>query len=197
MEPITGTPPTTDAPRLSRLGAPLCNREHYRPRVSRGAWTNRERAIVIAFYPDYKLLKEKLPGRTYDQIRNYAHFLGIRKKKHVWTTGELRIVDKALKELWSKPRLHKALLHLAPRQIYAQCARRGSPAGPKLLGTPLQDDIRAQARAMNLSLRDLDEICGGKLYWQRSIPRPWWRKCVKVVKYMGGQMRAEFKSSEA
>ena len=171
-----------------------CNRERAE-RSRRGVrWSASEMKIVIDTYPDYRLMQERLPHRSLVQLKRFAYGYGIAKKRHVWTSPEIATLKRASHERWSKKRLCEALPHLTPDQIQAQFTHHGFRFrhGPKTLGIPILDEIRIRAFQMNLSLVDLDGICGRGKYWQRCERKPDWRRIEKVLEYVGGHLRVEF-----
>jgi hypothetical protein len=112
------------------------------------------------------------------------------KKRHVWTTTEAATLKTAARESWELSRVCEALSHLNKDQIKAQLTHRHLQLrkGLKPLGVAALDAVRSKAYLMNLSLGDLDEICGGGMYWQRCVRRASWWRVEKAAAYMGGQL---------
>jgi hypothetical protein len=57
---------------------------------------------------------------------------------------------------------------------------------------PVLDQVRARAQALNLSLADLDEMCGGYSYWEKSLRGIVWKKIQRAVKFLDGHLVVHF-----
>jgi hypothetical protein len=158
-------------------------------------WSGTEDNIVRILYPDFDLLKSFLPHRTKSAVHCAAARLGLTKTVHVWTCAEVAILRKASRSGWNRQQILDALPHLNIRQIdgkfFALRLPRKRP--PKSHGVPEIDAIRARAYQSNLTMKDLDEICGGVQYWRANCHRRLtWRHVAKAADYLGGQLKIEF-----
>lgn len=176
--------------RVGQLARGAAIAEANRARGRGAAWSAKEMKIVLDTYPDYTRMMERLPHRTLAQLKKFASQYGIAKKRHVWTTHEVATLRTAAREGWDWPRLRAALPHLCRLQIAGALRfhRLSLRHGFKELGVPTLDAIRRRAHEMNLSLKDLDDICGGGLYWQRCMRRLDWRRVNKVLDFIGGRL---------
>lgn len=176
--------------RVGQLAKGAAIAEANRARSRGKPWSAKEMRIALDTYPDYVQMMERLPHRTLAQLKTFTRQYGIAKKRHVWTTHEIATLKLASREGWNWPQLRAALPHLRRVQIAAALKFHGLSLrqGFKELGVPVLDAVRERAYAMNLSLIDLDEICGGGVYWQKCIRKPNWRRIEKVLEFVGGRL---------
>ena len=162
-------------------------------------WTEAEDDTVRQLYPDYAAMAGVLRHRTYSGLRNRADKLGLRTKRHVWTTTE----QARLRELWPKSssaELRAAFPSLTYVAIVSQgeflaLPRRGRP--PLMLtGDPLCDALRDRCRVLGYSMTDLDRLaCSGSYF----ATGAWKRKgghrltpMVRAVRALGGVLNIEW-----
>jgi hypothetical protein len=138
------------------------------PRGSR--YSAAELHLVKTHYPDYKTIMRVLPGRGLNSVKGAAARYGIVKRRHVWTNQEVTRLRK-MYPTSSFPELLAAFPQVIQDQIYGKAQHLGlvrrKPA-LVLTGCPMHDAIRARARALNLTMADLDAMIGSKWYFQRS-----------------------------
>ena len=162
-------------------------------------WTAAEDDTVRRLYPEYASMRDVLRHRSYSALRNRADVLGLRAKRHVWTTIE----QARLRELW--PKSSAAELRAAfPGLTYGSIVKQGgflalpSRGRPPLVmtGNWLCDAIRDRCRALGYSMVDLDALANTSRYFQAC---EWkgkgghrWQPMVKAAKALGGELRVEW-----
>ena len=158
--------------------------------------------IVLALYPDYAAIAEKLPNRTLPQIRQFAQGCNLVPKRHVWTVPEERRLREAVRCRQQPQAIFALFPDLRPRQVRAKAEhlrlRWPVPAFVPS-GIAIVDSVRIEARRRNLTNGDLNELCGlaPHGYWNHSTKaKPVWRHIERVVAYLGGTIDATFPSEE-
>ena len=159
-------------------------------------WTAEEIATLRRLYPDYRALETVLHDRTRRAIEHKAARLGIARRLRIWRPDEetrLRppyvrgvpvseilplLNDKSAKQTWGKAN------HLKLKR-----PRRR----PKSTGLPLIDEIRNRAFDLNISMRELDEIAGGKGLL-RGPKRERWTAIGRAVRALDGELVVTFGS---
>lgn len=164
----------------------------------RRPWSATEMKVAQETYPNYTLMLQKLPHRTLSQLKSFTCQYGIATKRIVWTTPEVSTLRIACREHWTMERLLAALPRLNRQQIKSKMRWMGWCLNPpfKVMGVPILDAVRKEAHRQNRSLGELDEICGGKLYWQRSCKRISWWRVARVVDELGGRVSIEFNHAQ-
>lgn len=152
-------------------------------------WSASEMRIVLDLYPDYDTILKRLPHRSYSQVRRFAYKYQIAAKRHVWTNKEVERLKTAVRKATSGAEIYDQFPGFTKGQVNSKAKNlrlKWPEPGPKLLGVPILDAVRAEAFRRNLSLSELDEICGGKSYWRKCLRTIDWSKVVAVISYMGG-----------
>ena len=162
-------------------------------------WTEAEDDTVRRLYPDYAAMVAVLRHRSYSALRNRADKLGLRTKRHVWTTAE----QARLRELWAKSssaELRAAFPGLSRLAIVKQGEFLGLPPRGKpplvLTGDPLCDALRDRCRELGYSMTDLDRMACSGTYFATGA---WARKAghrltpmVRAVRALGGVLNVEW-----
>lgn len=167
------------------------NRERATRRYPRRLWTAVEMKAVLDLYPDYTAIQERLPKRTYKQIRDFAEAYGIASKKHVWTNRDITKLREVARAAQTGSEIYAAFPDFTNSQVRSAAKTHRIPwpvLKPKILGVPVLDEVRQRAFGMNLSLVDLDEIAGGGQYFRKSNRYLDAKKLAAVVAFMGGQI---------
>lgn len=127
------------------------------------SWTMREHEIVITYWPDIGKIREYLPHRTIHAVRSFAQKCNLRKPGHAWTGAENTLLKKRVKEGVTRRKIAEEL-GLTLGQVVNRCqlAKIRGRQSLKVYGDPLLDSFRQRARALNMTITDLDKACGSK-----------------------------------
>jgi hypothetical protein len=158
------------------------------------AWTDEEKALVKAHYPNMPLLLERLVGRSERAIRHVAQGLGLCPKRRVWRHDQEQRLPPPYKDGEPISDIQAALEDKSKRQIYGkarQLKARRPRRPPKPTGMTIVDMIRRRAFDRGYTMADLDEWTKGGNYFQR--PRRYdWKAIDRALKLLGGQIVAHF-----
>lgn len=162
--------------------------------AARGAverWTMEDDRAVRSLYPDYHVLKSRLPNRTPSAIKHRAKALGVAKKRHVWTQLEVA----RLKRLWTKGKpLAEIMLSfpfMTEEQVKGQAQHlklHRERKAPITLNIPVLDAIRQRAHREGMTMVELDLVAGTKRYFQACPTRVDWPKLAKATLALGGHL---------
>lgn len=168
--------------------------------LSTRAWTPHEVAIVKKHFPNQKKLTRLLPNRTWIAIRSRAGLLGLRRKKLAWLARDVA----TLRKLWpagaTLAELQEALPRYTVKQIREQARshRLHRPDfGLKKTKFFVINQIKERARALNMTMRDVDALAGSGRYfysaaWRfRNTPHP--RHVARAVVALDGELTAAWR----
>jgi hypothetical protein len=137
---------------------------------SNRVWRLEEDRVLFEHYPDYSALRKALPNRTYNAIRWRVAKLGIQKRHHIWTGGDVV----RLRKLYPSAS-KRELLAAFPGQTLdslTSFARRRHMSRKRpvcqVTGRPLLDAIRSRCAELGYSMHDLDKMARTKRYFQAS-----------------------------
>jgi hypothetical protein len=138
-------------------------------------WTTEEDETCREYGNDYRVLKTKLPHRSYHALRKRCQSLGLRPRRDLITIKELSLLRR-MSATATSDEIQAALPHKTRRQLdklrqyYGICSKRRpfSPTGYLIL-----DEIRSRCFELNYSMLDLDKLAKSKTYfrqadWRRS-----------------------------
>lgn len=132
-------------------------------------WTREEDETCKKYGNDYRVLREKLPHRSYHALRRRCQSLGLRPRRDLTTMKELSLLRR-MSAIATPDEMRAALSHKTRKQLAhlrryygIRCKRR--PFTPT--GFPIIDAIRVRCEYLNYSMVDLDEIAGTKTYFKR------------------------------
>lgn len=131
-------------------------------------WTQAEDDKVIKFYPDIKLLRRHLKGRSESAIKARAGKLGVRRKHTLWTGFEVARLRK-LRHTASWQEILIAFPKFTATQIKYCMKFHGIKCPRKKFRPtkwPILNSIRDKAHSQNLSMGDLDYFAGTGRYFQ-------------------------------
>jgi hypothetical protein len=160
------------------------------------AWTLKEHEVVVTHWPDKATIRMLLPHRTEAAINDFASKCNLRRRLHVWTAGQDKVLRQRLKEGCLRKdiaaELGLTLLQVDNRMQYTGLKsprRRPRPTGNKLI-----DAIRLRSFELNISMRELDEACkSGHVFSQSSPARHVSIKHVlRALKVLDGQLAVEW-----
>lgn len=159
-------------------------------------WTLNEHEVVIEHWPDIEKIRRRLPHRTRRAIQYFADRCNLRTRRHVWTQREVSILKKRVREGVPRKDIAEELrLSLCQVASYMQHSGvRYDRRAPQTTGNLLMDAIFQRASQLNMSKKDLDELCrSGRAFsgWSpsRSIHnRHLWR----AVKELDGRFVVEW-----
>lgn len=159
-------------------------------------WTLKEHEVVVSHWPDMTEIRRHLPHRSERAVLKFATKCNIRRQIHVWTAREDLLLRKRVREHIPRgeiaAELGLTLIQVANRMQYAGVRYGRKPPGKT--GNPLMDTIFERAANLNMSKRDLDEMCrSGRAFskWspaRRIHKRHLWR----AVTEMDGRFTVEW-----
>jgi hypothetical protein len=159
-------------------------------------WTLREHEVVVSHWPRVEEISRRLPHRTVTAIRGFAGKCNLRKPMRQWKQTEDSLLRKRVKQGVSRQEIARelgmTLNQVANRMAYANIHYERKP--PQRTGNHLRDEIFQRAFDLNLSRKDLDELCcSGNIFskWspsQKVHNRHIWR----AVNRLGGKLTVEW-----
>jgi hypothetical protein len=198
--------PTNHAPnrhcgrlRMSWLTAGAVSAERLRRRMAKSGrtlagqklWGNDEIEHLRRTYPDYRKARAVLPDRSLSAIRSKASRLRITRSRRIWSDNDV----KRLKAPYRQGRPVYEILALFPGKTKQQIWTRGRRSGwrrprtpPKAYELKHYDDVRAQAFASKLSMRELACLSVTGSYFLQPPSRNNWRKISKAVEMLDGKL---------
>lgn len=157
-------------------------------------WTEGEKLACELFYPDYFALRQILYTRSLSAIRSQCRALGLCKSRHHWgpldkqklrkiyPTGTREEICAAFPDVdWQ---------NLCAVARYYGYRRKKKPY--KITGVPALDAVRSRCYDVKINMRELDEDCKTKRYFQRRGYRseyPNFRAINRAARYLGGELR--------
>nr|WP_313040751.1 hypothetical protein [Brevundimonas diminuta] len=159
---------------------------------SGAAWTARADAIVRETYPDYRLMRRRLPHRSLVALKHRAAVLGVVHRRHTWTNTEVRRLTATNA---SNAELELAFPELRLRQIKEKARHLRLPnRKPRLAGfdDPALNAVRRRAIEKGLSLRSLDRSARTGRYFQQSTTRPMLAHLARAAAVLDGELRIQF-----
>ncbi|MBY3473378.1 hypothetical protein HFN78_20950 [Rhizobium laguerreae] len=160
-------------------------------------WTEGEDLICRLFYPDYFALRQILYTRTRRAIRAHCQILGLCKTRRTW--GPL---DKMrLKKLYPTATREEICAAFPDIEWENICAvaryygyrRKKKPY--KITGVPALDAVRVRCYDVKINMRELDEDCRTKKYFQKrgyKTQYPNFRAINRAASYLGGYLDFHF-----
>lgn len=158
-------------------------------------WSKAEDAVVRKIYPDYILMRGRLPWRSLAALKHRAAALGIVHRRHVWTQTEVRTLAILVAANASNAELGHALPHLSLGQITAKIGHLRLPRRkPRLVDFDevAIGEVRRRAVEKGLSLRELDRLARTKRYFQSSTRRLVLKHVARATIVLGGEIRIEW-----
>lgn len=121
---------------------------------SSSPWAVDEDAEILAGYPSYSPLMQRLPQRILASIKHRARRLGVVAPRHVWTSHEVRDLSNAYRRYCRNAELLQLFPHLTLSQITRKAYHLGLSRHVRrlpLLSKSRQDlQLGAIARAAKL-----------------------------------------------
>ncbi|QOF73268.1 hypothetical protein IG197_09550 [Aminobacter sp. SR38] len=134
---------------------------HHRVVRRHSDWTLKEHEVVVSHWPNMDEIKKRLPHRSQHAIASFASKYNLRKQIHFWTTTEDALLRKRVRENVPREQIAKelglTLNQVSNRMQYANIRYGRRP--PASTGHLVMDAIFQRAAALNMSRRDLDEMC--------------------------------------
>ncbi len=164
-------------------------------------WSDVEIQKLREAWPDRRRAVASLPGRTLHAIDGKAAKLGLRSPGHQWTANEAS----RFRKLWRTASREEILAAFpwatwTALQNYSQWQRANGhpdvrrPKASPSTGDPFVDSILARAKALNMTLVELDATAGTGRYftacrhrWRRS-----WGHLARAAVALGGTLKVEF-----
>jgi DNA-binding CsgD family transcriptional regulator len=159
-------------------------------------WTLREHEVVISHWPDIATIMQILPHRSVHAIRTFAGKCNLRKPVHSWTQREHSVLKKRVSEGVNSRAIAEEL-GLSKEQVVARMRytkMRYPRRLPRSSGNDVMDAIMLRLHQLNMSRRDLDQLCKtGNCFFQwsparRIDPRHVW----KAVNLLEGKFRVDW-----
>lgn len=146
-------------------------------------------------YPDYGLMRQRLPRRSLAALKNRAATLGVVRPRHVWTQTEVRKLSRLIAASASNAELMRAFPHLRLEQItskirYLRLPRR-KPRLARFEDAAIRE-VRWRAVQKGLSLRELDRLARTKRYFQTSTRRLVLKHVARAAAVLGGEICIEW-----
>lgn len=162
-------------------------------------WTPREDDLCRQHGHDYKVLRQKLPHRSYMSLRARCQSLGLRPKRNLVTGSELsrmrRLVPTASPEQLREAFPNRSLGQLMKVSQYHGIWRKRQPLSRT--GIPVIDAIRDRCFALGYSMVDLDDLAKTKRYFAKagwfSSGRPNYLAIGRAVAALDGELRVEWR----
>jgi hypothetical protein len=161
-------------------------------------WSKTEDRVICEAYPDYVLMKRRLPWRSLAALKRRAALLGVVQRRHVWTQTEVRKLSLLVAVNTSNAALMLAFPYLRLGQITAKIRHLRLPCRkPHLASFPEKaiDGVRRRAVEKGLSLRELDRLAGTKHYFQKSTRRLVLEHVARAAVVLGGEIRIEWEDA--
>jgi hypothetical protein len=158
-------------------------------------WNKAEMKALRVTYPNYSRARKTLIKRTFPAIKSKAWRLGITKPLRIWSDDDLRRLRVLYRSAVPVCEIAQ-LFGKTKKQVWSRANRSGwhrPRKPPKITHLKLFDDVRSQAFANNLTMRDLASCSRtGSYFLQRPI-RSNWKKIGKAVSSLGGEMSIVWK----
>jgi len=152
-------------------------------------WSAKEDEALYRLYPDYEALCRALPSRSYCAIQRRISKLGISKKRKTWTARDLSNLRKFYPdEEWHN--LKRIFPGRTANEIRCRAVQAGITRALKETGIDEIDAIRYRARAVNLTMLDVDMLARTNLYFARHrwLTYVDWRAIHRAIKALGGDI---------
>ncbi|AVA21603.1 hypothetical protein [Rhizobium sp. NXC24] len=158
-------------------------------------WSEEENTVLRLFYPYSGLIARFLPKRTRGAIEAQFRKLGLGRKVHQWTPLEKQKLRKMYPEC-SREEICAAFPFSNWTSIQAVARyygyrRKKKPY--KITGIQPLDAVRIRCYEIKWTMRDLDEECRTKQYFQTRGYRsdyPNFQAITRAVEMFGGELRA-------
>ncbi|MDB5524777.1 MAG: hypothetical protein JWM58_2540 [Rhizobium sp.] len=162
-------------------------------------WNEQEDFACKLFFPDYLGLQQILYSRSSAAIKAHCRKLGLVRPRHSWTPLERQKLRK-LYPTASREEICLTFPNIDWENIQAMARyygyrRKKKPY--KITGVVALDQTRVQCYNENVNMRELDEECRTKRYFQTRGYRskyPDFKAINRAVKWFGGQMEVRWGS---
>ena len=165
------------------------------PRKSGSRWSKAEDGVVWKAYPDYVVMRGRLPWRSLAAVKHRAAFLGAVQRRHVWTQTEVRKLSALVAANTPNAELALAFPYLGLGQITAKIRHLRLPCRKPQLANFAEKaigEVRRRAVDKGLSLRELDRLARTKRYFQKSTRRLVLEYVARAAIVLGGEIRIEW-----
>lgn len=164
-------------------------------------WEEQEDVICRMCYPDYFAMAQMLPLRTSAAIKARCRKLGLVHHRHFWTPLEKMRLRKMYPEA-SREEICAAFPgipweHIQSTAQYHGYRRKKKPY--KITGIVANDQLRQCCYRENVNMRELDEECNTKRYFQTRGYRTKYPNFVAInraVKWFGGELEVKWAASD-
>ena len=161
------------------------------------AWTEGEDLVCRLFWPDYFALRQILYTRSECAIKSRCRRLGLARRRRMWGPLDKQKLRRLYPE-GTKEEICSAFSDVSWENIQAVARyygyrRKKKPY--KITGVPALDAVRSRCYDVKINMRELDEDCGTKRYFQRRGYRsdyPNFRAINRAAKYLGGHMEVRW-----
>lgn len=130
-------------------------------------WTEEEKVLVRATYPDYHAMQKAIPHRSRASLECAAFKLGVTRKKFLWSAEQVSLLRRNY-PIASTPQELMERIGRPLRSIREKAETLRLKRGPqpyKATGNKLFDDLREHCRILNFSMADLDQLSGTGRYF--------------------------------
>lgn len=162
------------------------------PHATKGLpWTAEEDACVCRHYPFYDRLCIALPHRSLAALKHRVRCLSIARRRHVWTSIEVRRLQSAFAGHVPDRDLERLFPGLRLSQIKAKAGHIKAPhrrGRLVLFDVPALDTIRARARSLGMSYVELDRRAQTGRFFQASSQRPALKEICQAAAVLGGEV---------
>ncbi len=158
-------------------------------------WSESADAVVRGAYPNYALMRRRLPHRSLAALKHRAAALGVVHRRHVWTNIEVDRLTRLVLAGASNVELAAAFPDLRLRQITGKARHLRLPRRKVRLagfGDPALSAVRKRAIDVGMSLRRLDQSAGTGRYFQKSTRRLVLAHVARAAAALGGEILIEW-----
>jgi len=158
-------------------------------------WSESADAVVRSAYPNYAIMRRRLPRRSLAALKHRAVALGIVRRRHVWTNVEVERLTRLVTAGTSNFELVAAFADLRLGQITAKARHLRLPRRKVRLtdfGDPTLRAVRKRAIDAGMSLRRLDESARTGRYFQKSTRRLVLAYVARAAVVLGGEILIEW-----
>jgi hypothetical protein len=151
--------------------------------------------MVRDAYPNYALMRRRLPHRSLAALKHRAAILDVVRRRHVWTNIEVDRLTSLVPAGASNVELTAAFPHLRLRQITEKARHLRLPRRKVRLvkfDDPTLSAVRKRAIDVGMSLRRLDQAARTGRYFQKSTRRLVLAHVARAAVVLGGETLIEW-----
>lgn len=158
-------------------------------------WSESADAVVRDTYPNYVVMRRRLPHRSLAALKHRAAALGVVRQRHIWMNVEVERLARLVLAAASNTELAAAFPDLRLRQITEKARHLRLPRRKLRLakfGDPTLSAVRKRAIDVGMSLRCLDQAARTGRYFQKSTRRLVLAHVARAAAVLGGEILIEW-----